>query len=350
MTIQQNLEIFFDSNLREVPLDPPSYLQAISLLKAEINPILKTPDTIKKLGLLGSYLRIMGFLDEAEEQLALAILLASELNQHQLQLTNIIRMGHVKHWRGHFEEAHRIFDQAFDFASNDQDLSNYLDFIYQHKGKCFFDEEKYELALANFHKAILIRNEKSEIDLLDSTLLAVEETKRRWLPQVAPTLVEDIMSLKKLPHFVKEVLGKRHGHELPPARLNCINGAMNFHGFELQRLTPMRPIEMLEILTKKTTQLTDPNDFQFGDFVVWWNRSDEKWSFRKIIITDMKLNDPDFPYGLIFDHVAVRLTPEIVFHKPNPSPSAEYRLDFLETASYPSKLGPGSEITFHRIL
>ena len=108
-------------------------------------------------------------------------------------------------------------------------------------------------------------------------------------------------------------------------------------------------MELLRFLWKNTEQVFSLEDYKFGDLIVWWNRSGGSWDNRKIVIKEMGLEDLDFPYGLVFDHVAVRVTSDIVFNKPNPSPDSECKFDYLDSASYPSKLGKGHELTLHRV-
>ncbi len=108
------------------------------------------------------------------------------------------------------------------------------------------------------------------------------------------------------------------------------------------------PIEFLRFLVERTTQIFDFRTATFGDLAVWWNRGKGGWKDRAIVAADIDFSDPQFPYGLIFDHVGVIVTETIVFNKPNPSPLAEYRFDFMMTAAYPSCLGRGHEMTIHR--
>lgn len=344
-----NLQTQFDAGLKEIPLKPNDFQKAINDIEEKLLSKESNSEMIKLLGQLGNCQRIVGRLSEAEKNLNKAISLSFSLGEKKLGLVNLIRLGNVKHWQREFTEAHRLFDECFEIISKENSLSEYLDFVYQHNGKCYFDENNYESAIGQFYKAILIRNNKSEIDLADSTLLAIEETKKRWLPQISPKDSLNILCIQNMPTYVREVLGKRHGMELSPARLNCINAALNFHGIECGRSRPFKPIELLHFLLERTTQIKNIGDFQFGDLIIWWNRSGGSWVHRKIIIDDMKFDDVDFPYGLIFDHVAVRVRPEVVFNKPNPSLYSEYKFDFLESASYPSKLGDGYEVTLHRV-
>jgi tetratricopeptide (TPR) repeat protein len=347
-----NLETRFDENLRDIAACPEDMTRAIDLLKSSSVSVTTPPEQLGVLGRLGNFQRILGHLDDAATTLRLALSIAnSEAGLLKLKIANMIRLGHVYHWKREFERAHQIFDDCIESINSQSDLSDYLDFAYQHKGKCFFDEARFKEAMECFYRTILLRSNKSDRTLADSTLLAIEETKRRCLPQVSDEKIGLLLSDRRMPDIVRNVIGKRHGNELWTGRFNCINAAMAFHD-----LAPLEanssvasPADFLRILIQKTLQIFDFNDFQFGDFVVWWNRSGGSWDERLIRIEEMDLESPGFPYGLIFDHVAIRVRQQIVFNKPNPSPDSEYRFDFLDSAAYPSRLGRGHEMTVHRI-
>lgn len=344
-----NLETRFDSDLRDRPVNPDDVRTKVAELEMRLSGEVDPVARIRLFGQIGSFHRILNALERAEENFKRAVELSTSLQISDLRLVNLIRLGHTRHWMGKFEEAHRIFGECFRSASGNRSAARYLDFIHQHEGKCCFDEGRYEVAMKHFYEALLLRNKKADLDLTDSSLFAIEETKRRWLAQLGAEEVLAVLSIPSMPAYMKSVHGKRHGNELPSARLNCIDAALAFHGLKRDRQSPADPMELLNFLSRDTDQLRCPSEFEVGDLVVWWNRSGGSWDERRILISEMNPRDTDFPYGLIFDHVAVRVTPEIVFNKPNPSPRSEYRLDFLETASYPSRLGKGYEMTFHRV-
>lgn len=340
---QLNLATKFDENLRDVAVNQDDFKQALADFEAELADATDVETQLKLLGKIGTHQRILRMLDEAEASFEKAIVLAETAKLLKPKLANMIRLGNTKHWNENYSEAHRIFDECFEIISIDKSAGEYLDFVFQHKGKCCFDEGEYEQALKNFYEAILLRNNKSDSDLADSSLLAIEQTKRRWLPQVPESEVQKILQNKSIPDFVRKMLGTK-----TTARLSCINAALNYHEIGMDRITPFKPMELLDYLCKNTEQIFDIEDFQPGDLIVWWNRAGGSWDSRKIVIKNMFFDDPDFPYGLVFDHVAVRVASDIVFNKPNPSPDSEFKLDCLETAAYPSKLGKGHEITLHR--
>lgn len=363
-----NLNSKFNENLRDLAVSEEDVATAIEVLQKELNIDLELSLKIRILGLLGTYQRQLNRLDQSQSSFEQAITLCDDIPQlKKNKIINLIRLGNTKHWMNQFKEAHAIFDLCIeqihkalnlDIGPNpnpnldlDLDLNEYLDFSFQHKAKCFFDEKQYEFALKYFYHSFLLRLKKNNIELIDSTLLAIETTKKRWLPQLKTSDLESLLEKKEMPLFVKTVFGKRHGSELANSRANCINAVYNFFSTdEIFQFEPCKPMDLLNLLMHKCVQLHSDSSHQFGEIIVWWNRTSGSWDHRKILISEINLKDADFPYGLVFDHVAVMVEKDIVFHKPNPSPTSTYGFDYLSTASYPAKLGKGYEITRHRLI
>ncbi len=156
-------------------------VRAVDLLKSSSASVVTHRERIGLLGRLGNFERTLGRLNDAETTLHLALSIASsEADFLKYKIANLIRLGHVYQWKKEFECAHQIFDECIETIKGQQSLSGYLDFAYQHKGKCYFDETRYEAAMGCFSQALLLRSNKSDRGLTDSTLFAIEETKRRW--------------------------------------------------------------------------------------------------------------------------------------------------------------------------
>jgi phosphoglycolate phosphatase len=347
-----NLNSKFNEDLRDLPISKEDTATAVEILQKEMAVELELSLKIKILGLLGTYQRQLGRLDQSQSCFLQAITLCEDIPQWNKNKTiNLIRLGNTKHWMGQFQEAHAIFDRCVEQIHNDLELSEYLDFVFQHKAKCYFDENLFELALKYFYHSFLLRLKKNNIELIDSTLLAIETTKKRWLPQLKTSDLESLFEKKEMPLFVKTVFGKKHSAESYKSRANCINAVCNFFAKDgIFQFEPYKPMDLLNLLMQRCIQLQPDNTFQFGDIVVWWNRTGGSWDQRKILVSEINLKDADFPYGLVFDHVAVMVDKNIVFHKPNPSPASTYGFDYLANASYPAKLGKGFEITRHRLI
>jgi hypothetical protein len=183
--------------------------------------------------------------------------------------------------------------------------------------------------------------------LADHAMNLLEKMRKQHFSKpLDPQMVKTLTS--KLPTFARQVLNQNTIILERPESANCINAALNFSEF-YPRFEPYSPMEFLDILQKSYRQLDEKDEFQFGDLIAAWSRFEMGvWQDRKITVGEMNQKDPQFPFGLIFDHVVVRLTPEIVFHKPDPTPQSLYQMDFLSAAIAATKQRHGFELTYHR--
>src|SRR5690606_24362032 len=127
----------------------------------------------------GGCARMLGKLAEAERALATALALAVELEDERLQVANRLRLAHVYHWQRNFERADRLLADLIELCKREPELAVYLDFAYQHAGKCKFDQEQYTAAQRFFTRALAIRQQKGDLDLIASTQHALDTTRRR---------------------------------------------------------------------------------------------------------------------------------------------------------------------------
>lgn len=149
-----------------------------------------------------------------------------------------------------------------------------------------------------------------------------------------------------LPTFALNVLGKSQSELGLAERSNCINAAFNFHSLQ-PRYSPYSTMEFLNKIQKEFQQKPNDSQFRFGDLVVIWSRTIGTWDHRSIDVHMINKADADFPYGLVFDHVVVRLSEELVFHKPDPTLESRYQIDFLDSVVRPNIPNRGFELTFH---
>lgn len=153
-----------------------------------------------------------------------------------------------------------------------------------------------------------------------------------------PAILPD---LRGLPEFVRRKLGFAD-------QGNCINAAFNFH-FTPEREEPFSTMEFMLGIQRWFHQIGENEDWRCGDLLVFWSRrAGGSWDQRRIEVQQMKADDLDFPYGLVFDHVAVRLDREVGFHKPDPTAFSRYRVDYLQAIAMPTRGNRGFEVTYHR--
>jgi hypothetical protein len=224
-----------------------------------------------------------------------------------------------------------------------------LSFVLQHQGKNHFDQKEYDAALKCFYDAMMIRVRLAKQDLADSSRLALDRTVEIIVPGPSEELVKQLLVDQRIPQFVRCVLGKRHSDGLlPRERSNCINAVVGFFAAPPYKYETASTAEALTYLKNEFAQVELAPLQQFGDVVVFWSRSNGTWDHRKIRVAEMNPTDSDFPYGLVFEHMAVHVDDEVIFHKPSPALEIPYKFDFLQAAITALKHSHGFEMTIHR--
>lgn len=107
---------------------------------------------------LGVAARVLGELELAERALTTALALRPSTAAR-------LRLAHVFHWQGRFDEAHAEFARC-------AESGELADFVHQHWGKCYFDEGRYAEALEHFRAALALR-EGGDPALIESTRVAI---------------------------------------------------------------------------------------------------------------------------------------------------------------------------------
>lgn len=172
-----NLKYTFDLNLHELLENPVDVDQ-------HINTLLKSIPTgslmrSKALGEIGVFLRMRRHLDESQKYLEEAVTLSKLCNDNgRLLSVQKIRLAHVYQWQKKFELSNAIFEK---FMQSDE--QSIIDFIWQHAGKNYFDQNRYSEALDAFEKALIFRRAKnSPTDQVESTEFAIAVTRKRMNP------------------------------------------------------------------------------------------------------------------------------------------------------------------------
>lgn len=169
----------FDADLREVANAPDEMQAMVDWLQTQLECSDRDQQTrLKYLGLLGTYARILHSFSVAEIALQQAIALAQSIGSDRHQLINQIRLAHVYQWQQHYATAQALFDSALMRCQTQPELVDFLDFVYQHLGKCKFDQAQYAEAIDLFEAALAIRLNKGERSLIESTQLALATAHR----------------------------------------------------------------------------------------------------------------------------------------------------------------------------
>ncbi|MDJ0634958.1 MAG: tetratricopeptide repeat protein [Xenococcaceae cyanobacterium MO_188.B29] len=96
------------------------------------------------------------------------------IGDQRLKTKSQIRLAHVYQWQQDYRISEKLFTEAIASCQQNPHLKCYLDFAYQHMGKCKFDRQLYEEARYYFEQALSLRLIKGDRSLIDSTRLALE--------------------------------------------------------------------------------------------------------------------------------------------------------------------------------
>jgi tetratricopeptide (TPR) repeat protein len=175
-----DVSFHFDENLRDVPNCPAEMRLAVTALQAQLtDPSLDPQRRIQLLGSIGTYARMLEDLALAHQALSWAVELADRAGNRRLKTANLGRLAHVYQWQHNYRVSEDLFEAMILSCQQEPDLFLYLDFAYQHAGKCQFDQQQYPAALGYFEQALALRLIKTDRALIDSTQLAIEVTRRR---------------------------------------------------------------------------------------------------------------------------------------------------------------------------
>jgi tetratricopeptide (TPR) repeat protein len=173
--IVYNTDTYFDNNLLEIPVNADEMSKAAEFLAAEY---LKTENP-ECYGLAGTFHRILGNLEKAEQLLLSAIKSSEKSFNLRGSIRNKIRLAHVLQCLKRYEESDKIFEDVIESCMQNSELEALVDFPYQHYGKSLFDRNEHEEALKNFHSALELRNRKGNAELVNSTVLAIVAVEKR---------------------------------------------------------------------------------------------------------------------------------------------------------------------------
>jgi hypothetical protein len=151
----------------------------------------------------------------------------------------------------------------------------------------------------------------------------------------------------QFPQFVRATLNKSQREVCLEHSSNCINAAFNFHS-EYPVYSPYTTMDFLKTIRTDFKQLNFIDELQFGDLVVFWSRTGDEWKDKKISVEALNPISPGFPFGLVFDHVAVFIGSNCLFHKPDPTLDSQYQINHWDDVIGFSEVVDGFELTFHR--
>lgn len=169
--------IYFDNNkyLREKTSDPLKLKQFIN----EAESLLQSCGEEERYFLQGT----LGNLYRINKQPKKAIsFLTDHLNQAitekniTREIVALIRLGEAHKYDGNHPIALELFNDALEKCKSNK-IDEYLDFVWQHKGKCLMELARLTEAEECFQAALRLRNEKGIQSLIESTEQAIRLVK-----------------------------------------------------------------------------------------------------------------------------------------------------------------------------
>ena len=101
------------------------------------------------------------------------------IGDQRLKTKSQIRLAHVYQWQQDYRISEKLFTDVIASCQQNPHLKCYLDFAYQHMGKCKFDRQLYEEARYYFEQALSLRLIKGDRSEIDSTRLALDTINLR---------------------------------------------------------------------------------------------------------------------------------------------------------------------------
>jgi tetratricopeptide (TPR) repeat protein len=94
-------------------------------------------------------------------------------------LVTNVRIAQTLQFLKRFEESEKLYLKLEDEIHRNRELKNLLHFVFQHRGKLLFDQNRFSESILQFEKALELRVQLGNQELIESTLFAIELTKRK---------------------------------------------------------------------------------------------------------------------------------------------------------------------------
>ncbi|KGX91698.1 hypothetical protein N781_04020 [Pontibacillus halophilus JSM 076056 = DSM 19796] len=177
-TLPFNMEYVYGKQLREVPVNADDMLKGTNyLIDLLHNDLVEKRTKAKWCSWIGVYSRILGDVSVSEQYLLQSINLYKELDDYNQIFVSSLRLAVTYQWKGQYDQAIACLQQLLSEVDGRTELETYRDFVYQHLGKCYFEQGAYREAIDFFMKAYVIRQVKGDEKLLQSTEYALSQCK-----------------------------------------------------------------------------------------------------------------------------------------------------------------------------
>jgi len=164
----------FGRNLKERPEDIEAFKNGIEYWKAELDNLGVGLDKVRLLSKIGVHLRILGHLEESLKYLYKAKRLFESESLNASFVVNEIRIAQTLQFLKRFDEATKLYNEVENLVETETQFTNLLHFVYQHKGKNYFDQQQYHLAKKYIEKALTIRLQLQDENLIASSTFTLK--------------------------------------------------------------------------------------------------------------------------------------------------------------------------------
>lgn len=138
---------------------------------------------LSKMGRRGDVLRALGDLPRAMDTLREALALAEKLRVRTLVIANRLRLATATFYAGDHEAAEDELSLLIrELESRPLPGGRYLDYTWQHLGKCVAEQHRYREAITCFERALQLREGGAE-SLIASSIEAIALAKQRMIAQ-----------------------------------------------------------------------------------------------------------------------------------------------------------------------
>jgi len=177
-----NMKYSIGNDLKEHPEDTVAFQKGIEYLKQKLQAAAEVIQQARLLSKIGVNQRIAGHLEESYQHLNAAKTILQNSDHKILYVVNEIRIAQTLQFLKQYAKAHNYYQQIETFVSRHPkhpkhpkhpSCSDLLHYVYQHKGKTYFDQGRYLLAQENIEKALTLRKELGNDELIQSSTFAL---------------------------------------------------------------------------------------------------------------------------------------------------------------------------------
>ncbi|MTI94337.1 MAG: hypothetical protein FH749_02460 [Firmicutes bacterium] len=171
--------IYIDGNdyLREKTSNPLIIKEVIAEAENLLKNTAGEDDKYFLYGTLGNLYRICGEPQAAINYFNDCLNYVLDSGNIKREIVTSIRLGEALKYASRRNEALALFDQAIQ-KCKDKKIDTYLDFSFQHKGKCLMELGRLDEAKEYLNKALTLREIKGDTSLIDSTKQALDLVRR----------------------------------------------------------------------------------------------------------------------------------------------------------------------------